>query len=135
METKANDNRSARVFDSNALIYHLNDAYPPEQADRVDAWIDAGGLVSVVTRIEVLGFEQPTSEVKRARQLLTLFEERPLHEPVIQQTIALRREHSIRLPDAVIAATALDASLPLVTRNTDDFDAIDELELLDPFDD
>jgi predicted nucleic acid-binding protein len=45
----------------------------------------------------------------------------PLSEAIVQRTIALRQQHRIRLPDALIAATALVLGEPLVTRNTQDF--------------
>ena len=35
--------------------------------------------------------------------------------------------------DAIIAATALEFGLPLVTRNVDDFKHIAELEIINPF--
>ncbi|WP_162549973.1 PIN domain-containing protein [Hymenobacter nivis] len=44
----------------------------------------------------------------------------PLDEPVVQQTILLRQQHRIKLPDAIIAATALIHGLPLLTRNAVD---------------
>ena len=44
---------------------------------------------------------------------LTWHESR-LEEPVVQQAILIRQQHRIRLPDAVIAATALHLGLPLV---------------------
>jgi predicted nucleic acid-binding protein len=48
----------------------------------------------------------------------------PLDEPVILQTIQLRQQRRIKLPDAIIAATALVHGLPLVTRNVNDFQAV-----------
>lgn len=122
-----------RVFDSNALIYHLNDAYPPARVDRIDGWIEEGASISVITRIEVLGFRQSAEEEAKARQLLSLFAEVPLREAIVQQTITLRKAHRLKLPDAMIAATALDLGVPLVTRNTDDFGSVGGLKLLDPF--
>lgn len=89
-----------RVFDSNILIYHLNDVLPLQQAAR----------------------------------LLAYFDEIPLHEPIVQRTITLRQQSRIRLPDALIAATALHLGFPLITRNTRDFRAIKELIILNPFD-
>jgi predicted nucleic acid-binding protein len=58
----------------------------------------------------------------------------PLDEPVIQQTIRLRQQHRVKLPDAIIAATALVHGLPLLTRNTADFSALPGLTLLNPHD-
>jgi predicted nucleic acid-binding protein len=52
----------------------------------------------------------------------------------VQHTLRLRQQSRIRLPDALIAATALYFGLPLVTRNTQDFRAIEGLIILNPFD-
>lgn len=56
-----------------------------------------------------------------------------LINPVIQETaISLRQTRKIKVPDAVIAATALYMDLPLVTRNLDYFQCIKGLELINP---
>ena len=46
-----------------------------------------------------------------------------------EQTIELRKKHSIKLPDAIIAATSLVYGLPLVTADKG-FSKIDELDLI-----
>ena len=123
-----------RVFDSNILIYHLNDALPPEVFPSVATWISEGAVISVMTRIEVLGYPQTADQLEQAMHLLSYFDEMPLSEPIVQRTITLRQQSRIRMPDALIAATALHLRFPLVTRNTQDFRAIDELIILNPFD-
>ena len=60
-------------------------------------------------------------------------DEIPLHEPVVQRTITRRQQYRIRLPDALIAATAFYLGFPLVTRNTRDFQTINGLVILNPF--
>jgi predicted nucleic acid-binding protein len=122
-----------RVFDSNILIYHLNDALPPLVSNQVESWITEGAVISVMSRIEVLGYPQTADQLQQSMRLLAYFEEIPLHEPIVQQTITLRQQYRIRLPDALIAATALDCGFPLVTRNTQDFRTIHGLIILNPF--
>jgi len=122
-----------RVFDSNILIYHLNDALPPSVLTQVEFWITEGAVISVMSRIEVLGYPQTSDQLQQAMRLLAYFEEIPLHEPVVQRTITLRQQYRIRLPDALIAATALTLGFPLVTRNTQDFQTINGLIILNPF--
>ena len=122
-----------RVFDSNILIYHLNDALPPSVLTQVEVWITEGAVISVMSRIEVLGYPQTADQLQQAMRLLAYFEEIPLHEPIVQQTITLRQRYRIRLPDALIAATALDLGFPLVARNTQDFHTINGLIILNPF--
>ena len=80
-----------RVFDSNILIYHLNDALPPSVFNQVESWITEGAVISVMSRIEVLGYPQSTAQLQQAMQLLAYFEEIPLHESVVQWTITLRQ--------------------------------------------
>lgn len=122
-----------RVFDSNILIYHLNDALPPAVRAQVDDWIREDVSISVITRIEVLGYRHTADSLLQAARLLATLDEVPLDEALVQQTITLRQRHRIRLPDAVIAATALHLGFPLVTRNERDFQAIPGLTLVNPF--
>jgi len=122
------------VIDSNVLIYHLNGALTPVAERRVKAAIGAGGFISVITRIEILGWQGQTEDSLRiASSLLDLIGEKPLTETIVQLCIDLRQSHRIKLPDAIIAATALDLGLPLMTRNTTDFDEVENLELVNPF--
>ena len=41
--------------------------------------------------------------------------------------------HTIKLPDAIIAATALVYDLTLISRNVSDFKNIEGLKVLNPF--
>ena len=70
-----------RVFDSNILIYHLNDALPPSVLNQVESWITEGAVISVMSRIEVLGYPQTADQLQQAMRLLAYFDEIPLHEP------------------------------------------------------
>jgi predicted nucleic acid-binding protein len=86
--------------------------------------------ISVVTRIELLTKTEPASEYATMQAFVQSVAVLPLDEPAIQQTIRLRQQHRIKLPDALIAATALAHSLPLLTRNTRDFQALPSLVVL-----
>ena len=59
----------------------------------------------------------------------------PLGRQEAEVTIDLRSHSSIRLGDAIIAATALTNGLPLMTRNISDFNQINQLQLINPFGD
>jgi predicted nucleic acid-binding protein len=122
-----------RVFNSNILICHLNDALSPSVLTQVEVWITEGAVISVMSRIDELGYPQTADQLQQAMCLLAYFEEIPLREPVGQRMITLRQQYRIRLPDALIAATALDRGFPLVTRNTQDFRTINGLIILNPF--
>lgn len=57
-----------------------------------------------------------------------------LNDDVVRKTIELRKNHKIKLPDAIIAATALIYDLTVLTRNTTDFNKISGLVLNNVFD-
>lgn len=64
-----------RAFDSNILIYHLNDALPPSVLNQVESWITEGAVISVMSRIEVLGYPQTADQLQQAMRLLAYFDE------------------------------------------------------------
>ncbi len=58
--------------------------------------------------------------------------ELPLDDDIATRAIALRQQKSMKLGDAVIAATALEYAVPLITRNEADFKHISGLILINP---
>lgn len=83
---------------------------------------------SVVTRAELFA-GNPASDVVSA--LLAPFRELAVDRPVAEQAGRLRRETGIRIPDALIAATAVEHQLSLYTRNRSDFQKVRGLRLRD----
>ena len=65
--------------------------------------------------------------------MLELFTELPIDDLVIDTAISLRSTLKIKVMDALIASTALNHDLPLITRNSRDFQTIAGLTLIDPF--
>ena len=118
------------LLDSNILI---DGAQPAHHALR-GLIRDRDCSVSVISRIEVLGFHRLAPDERIA--LETLFgamEVFPLSEAVTLEAIRLRQRRSMTLGDAVIAATALVQARTLATRNTPDFDGIPGLTVWNPF--
>ena len=56
-----------------------------------------------------------------------------LDEENIQRAIQLRQQRSMKLGDSIIAATALEYGVALVTRNEGDFKHIAGLQVINPF--
>jgi len=102
----------------------------------VGAAIDnAEVALSVVTQMEVLGFNFPSPDEERiSNEFVSDLTVLPLSDAVVRQTIAIRKKQRIKLPDAIIGATALVYGLTLVTRNVSDFNSIEGLNVINPFD-
>ena len=87
-----------------------------------------------MTQIEPLGFRGISSEEETALpSYIQACPSYPLDDGVIQQAIKLRQQKKMKLGDDIIAATALEYEIPLVTRNEDDFKHIQSLDLKYPF--
>lgn len=71
---------------------------------------------SAITRMELLGFPGITSdEDAMIRKKLEHFSYVPLTRAIEDRVIDLRQRRKVKLPDAIIAATALDQRAELLT--------------------
>lgn len=105
------------LFDTNILIDHLN-SIPAARAELARYREKA---ISIMTWMEVLVGAKPGDEAATRRFLDRRFEIIGLSEGVAARAVELRREFRLRLPDAVIWASAQVHAMLLVTRNTKDF--------------
>jgi predicted nucleic acid-binding protein len=76
---------------------------------------------SVITRAELLAGNTATDLVQR---LLAPFRELRVDRAVAERAGRIRRESGLRLPDALIAATAVEHRLGVATRNRRDFERV-----------
>lgn len=84
---------------------------------------------SVVTRAELFAGNTAMDLVS---QLLGPLREIPVDRAVAERAGRVVREFQLRMPDALIAATALEHRLTLVTRNRKDFDRVRGLRVRNP---
>ena len=91
-------------------------------------------FVSAISIVEVLGYQSLNSE---ERIYLERFFETAnvltLSNSVIAQAVTLRQLRRMTLGDALVAATALTHQETLITRNFKDFDWIEGLKVVNPF--
>ena len=86
--------------------------------------------ISVITRIEVLGWKGYNDmTLQQMGLLLSKLHEIPLTEAVVQDTIRIRKQFGLKLPDAVIAASAVVQGIALLTGNVDDFKRVADLQV------
>ena len=110
------------LVDTDVCIDHLNGGTRlPGRRNRV--------AVSVITRAELLAGCTDPRDTAFVRRLLASMSEHAVDRHVAEEAGRIRAEVGIRLPDALIAATALVHSLTLHTRNTRDFKRVPGLRL------
>jgi predicted nucleic acid-binding protein len=111
------------LLDSDVLVDHLRGHR------RLVAGVDEFH-VSVISRAEL--FSGRGAEERRIRRLLATLTDVPVDAAIAERAGRLRRGTSRRLPDALIASTALEHRLTLVTRNLRDFESIRGLKVRAP---
>lgn len=122
-------NGNSALLDSNILIYLSKNELSFSVLDQFAAL-----FISVISYMEVLGYRFNNSrEENFVKELVSMFNVRFIDQEIAENVIDIRKKCRIKLPDAVIAATANTDDLCLVTRNVDDFKNID-INILNPFD-
>src|SRR5258708_3131139 len=104
------------LFDTNILIDYLNAV--PEARAEIQRY--GAKAVSIITWMEVMVGANRDLEAA-TRSFLRGFDVVAVDEQIAERAVSLRRSHRIKLPDAVIWASAQVHAMLLVTRNTKDF--------------
>jgi len=110
------------LIDSNVIIDHSASRLPQKGSDFVEIIFNTGFLISVVVKIEVLGFADVPDKLQAMEDFVNTATVLLLDEAVTKQAILLRRQYrKLKLGDAVIAATCLANGLVLISRNVADY--------------
>ena len=124
------------IWDTNTVIYYLQQQFPPAAERFMDNLASEARLViSAITEIELLCWKSATE--KDLDVLHNFIEDAlviELEQPIKYKTADIRKKYKIKLPDAIIGATALVYGLTLVSRNVSDFKNLDGLQLINPWD-
>ena len=112
------------LVDTDVFIDHLRGAY------RLLIPEGRSASYSVVTLCEL--FAGSHVDEAAVRTLLGPFDVLIVDPPVAERAGRIRRETATRIADALIAATALEHGLSLMTRNVRDFARVSQLQLVQP---
>lgn len=123
------------LWDTNTVIYFLQQQFPASSEKFIDKVLSTTQpVISAITEIELLCWK--ASSKKDLGVLYNFINDAfviELEKNIKLKTVDIRKATGIKLPDAIIATTALVHHLTLVTRNTNDFKSISGLKLLNPF--
>ncbi|MDD2413152.1 MAG: type II toxin-antitoxin system VapC family toxin [Bacteroidales bacterium] len=110
------------LIDTCTVVKYLDEVLPPEAILFMDALVDDDCKVSFITKIELLVWNPPIAEDIIVREeFLAGSETHYINDEIINGAIQIRKTTHIRLPDAVIAATAIHNDYVLLSTNDNDF--------------
>jgi hypothetical protein len=121
------------LIDTNIAIGYIGNRLSLQSMDKLDPVFDGEYHLSVINKIELLGY--PDLEQNEEDRFNLLIDHSVLHQidnKIIDKTISIRKQHKIKLPDAIIAATCLVNGLDVLTHNTKDFENIVGLKVYQP---
>ncbi|MCF8360484.1 MAG: type II toxin-antitoxin system VapC family toxin [Prolixibacteraceae bacterium] len=122
--------RTYYLIDTNIAIYYFGLALHPETDIIIDSILEGDYFISVINRIELLGFKDLSIQEEEAlNSLISNAGIIDLNEEIILKTIEIRKNYKIKLPDAIIAATCIVNSFTLITNNAKDFKLIKGLNI------
>lgn len=118
------------LIDTNVLIGYIGQTLPLKAEKMIARIIDEEFNISFINKIEVLGHPLSDEEIREFIGLANIYD---ATDEIVEKTIKIRRARKTKLPDAIIAATALVSNLTLTTRNISDFKNIPGLKLNNPW--
>jgi predicted nucleic acid-binding protein len=124
------------LWDTNTVIYYLQQQFPPTAEKYMDKIVaDSRPAISAITEIELLCWK--SAKEKDLAVIQSFIDDAfviELEQPIKIKTANIRKLHHIKLPDAIIAATAIVYDLTLISRNKSDFVNISRIKVLSPWD-
>ncbi len=121
------------LIDTNAIIDYLGGKLPVSSMKFMEKIMSNSSQISIITKIELLGFKTTKKHEKTLSEFIKTLKIIDLTNEVVEKTILIRKNHKIKIPDAIIAATALTHNCNLITRNISDFNNLKKLEIINPY--
>ena len=118
------------LLDTNVVLDFMGRKLPEKSKKLLSEIIDEQINISSINKIELLGFKDTEQNLIDFVNFSEIYH---IDNEVIDKTIALRKKYKIKLPDAIIAATAIVNNFILISHNVKDFQKINELKFIDSY--
>jgi len=114
------------LLDTNAVLYILGGKIS------IDALPEGIYYISFITELELLSYPDISkTEIDTIQKFIDGIDIIDINRAIKERTIELRRKYKLRLPDAIVCATALYLESPLVT-NDKELKRVSELKIVTP---
>ena len=118
------------LIDTNVVIDFSHGIFSEKSKNFVAEILNKEPIISAITQIELLGFSIVPPQIESFVRYTSII---GINDRVIAETIKIRKNCRIKLPDAIIAATALVHHLTLLTHNITDFKNVENLNVVNPY--
>ncbi|MDE3183911.1 MAG: type II toxin-antitoxin system VapC family toxin [Bacteroidota bacterium] len=121
------------LIDTSGVIKYLTETFPVKGLLFMDEILNKGSNISFISEIElqVWNPEDP-DDLKVYQSFVSESTVVGLQDGIIQETIRIRKYYKLKLPDALIVATALINDMTLIADNDKDFMLVPELKYINP---
>jgi len=123
------------IWDTNAVVHYLQKRYPLAGQEFINkVALNHQPIISIITEIELLCWKSASqNDVAIINNFISNSIIYELDQSIKLKTIEIRTKFKLKLPDAVIAASALVNNHVLITNNLNDFNKVAKLKVIDPF--
>ena len=116
------------LVDTCTIINYIDNSYSNEVLQALDEIFDNETIISFITQIEMLAYNPSNYDDIMVRENFVKHSKiEYIDEDIIKDAIYIRREAKIKLPDAIIAATAKHYDYTLLSSNFRDFKKVTSL--------
>ncbi|MDX2129016.1 MAG: type II toxin-antitoxin system VapC family toxin [Chloroherpetonaceae bacterium] len=128
-------NGNKLLWDTNSVIYYLQATLPKSSSDSLIEFSRSNPpIISFITEIELLCWKGATeNDIVMITRFISASKVIGIDDQILKKTISTRKNYNLKLGDSIIAATALELNLNLLTRDIKDFRKVPELSIIDPF--
>ncbi len=121
------------LIDTCAVIKYLNETIPKAGISFIDEILEVKSIISFVTEIELQVWEPSAKEdVDVYMDFIANSSILKIDDEIIKQTIRIRKKYKLKMPDAIIAATAITNDFTLISDNDKDYLKIYGLKYINP---
>jgi len=118
------------LIDTNVILDFMGGKLPVKSEYFLSEIIDDQINLSAINKIELLGFSYVEQILIDLVSFAVIYH---IDDEIIDKTIELRKKYKIKLPDTIIAATAIVNNFILISHNFRDFQKITELNFIDSY--
>ena len=121
------------LIDTSAVIKYLNLTFPADGVDFLNIILEKESVISFISEIELRAWNPgDPDDMKIYDSFISKSTVIGIQEGLINETIRIRKSFKLKLPDALIAASAIINDRILVADNDKDFLIIPELKYINP---